>query len=133
MDGRVDGRVLVEAQSASAGSVGGRSSWCAARWKRQPVNGKQLTYTACYSPPLLFSLPWCPPPNPNPAPRKQAASELDASTKLPADAAAQQHTAQLVVGSLDINQGAVLPAEDLVGRLPSVGGMCECGCVGILL
>lgn len=51
----------------------------------------------------------------------QAAAELDASTKLPADAASQQ-PAQLVVGSLDINQGAVLPAEDLVGRLPTVSG-----------
>jgi hypothetical protein len=50
----------------------------------------------------------------------QAAADLDASTKLPADAAAQQQVAQLVVGSLDINQGAVLPAEDLVGRLPTV-------------
>lgn len=50
----------------------------------------------------------------------QAAAELDASTKLPADAAAQQDCAQLVVGSLDVNQGAVLPAEDLVGRLPAV-------------
>jgi len=51
----------------------------------------------------------------------QAAAELDTSTKLPADAATQQ-PAQLVVGSLDINQGAVLPAEDLVGRLPTVSG-----------
>lgn len=49
----------------------------------------------------------------------KAAAELDTSTKLPADAATQQ-PAQLVVGSLDINQGAVLPAEDLVGRLPTV-------------
>jgi hypothetical protein len=49
----------------------------------------------------------------------QAAAELDASTKLPADTAAQQ-PARIAVGSLDINQGAVLPAEDLVGRLPTV-------------
>jgi hypothetical protein len=50
----------------------------------------------------------------------QAAADLDASTKLPADTAAQQQVAQLVLGSLDVNQGAVLPAEDLVGRLPTV-------------
>ncbi|WIA08025.1 hypothetical protein OEZ85_007495 [Tetradesmus obliquus] len=44
-------------------------------------------------------------------------SDMELSTKLPADAAAGS-TAQLVVGSLDINQGAVLPAEELVGRQP---------------
>jgi hypothetical protein len=55
----------------------------------------------------------------------QAAAELDASTKLPAEAAAQQ-PARVVVGSLDINQGAVLPAEDLVGRLPTVSQTPGC-------
>lgn len=44
---------------------------------------------------------------------------MELSTKLPADAAAGS-AAQLVVGSLDINQGAVLPAEELVGRQPQV-------------
>jgi hypothetical protein len=45
---------------------------------------------------------------------------MELSTKLPADAGSGHPTAQLVVGSLDINQGAVLPAEELVGRLPQV-------------
>jgi hypothetical protein len=55
----------------------------------------------------------------------QAAAELDASTKLPSDAAGQQPP-RIVVGSLDINQGAVLPAEELVGRLPAVSsGLSE--------
>eukprot|EP00775_Hariotina_reticulata_P012867 gene12867-12993_t len=43
----------------------------------------------------------------------EAAQEMDLSTKLPADATAGQPVVQLVVGSLDINQGAVLPAEEL--------------------
>lgn len=55
----------------------------------------------------------------------QAAAELDASTKLPADAARQQ-PAQVVVGSLDVNQGAVLPAEDLVGCQPTVSSTGAC-------
>jgi ribosomal protein S18 acetylase RimI-like enzyme len=42
---------------------------------------------------------------------------MELSTKLPADAVSGS-PAQLVVGSLDINQGAVLPAEELVGKQP---------------
>ena len=55
----------------------------------------------------------------------QAAAELDASTKLPGDAGGQQ-PAELVVGSLDVNQGAVLPAEELVGRQPTVSWCSVC-------
>jgi hypothetical protein len=50
---------------------------------------------------------------------------MDLSTKLPADAAAGQPVVQLVVGSLDINQGAVLPAEELIGRLPVVSALAH--------
>lgn len=49
----------------------------------------------------------------------QASQDMDLSTKLPADPAAGRSVAQLVVGSLDLNIGAVLPAEELVGRLPA--------------
>jgi hypothetical protein len=57
---------------------------------------------------------------------------MELSTKLPADSASgsgspsssSSSSAQLVVGSLDINQGAVLPAEELVGRLPQVRCYC---------
>jgi hypothetical protein len=50
----------------------------------------------------------------------QVAQELDPSTKVPADGSPGS-LAQLVVGSLDLNQGAVLPAEQLTGKLPQVG------------
>ena len=43
---------------------------------------------------------------------------MDLSTKLPADPASGAPVAQLVIGSLDLNIGAVLPAEELMGKLP---------------
>ena len=51
----------------------------------------------------------------------QVSQELDPSTKVPADGSPGS-TSQLVVGSLDLNQGAVLPAEQLTGKLPQVRG-----------
>eukprot|EP00877_Chromochloris_zofingiensis_P013550 jgi/Chrzof1/8449/Cz03g11010.t1 len=50
---------------------------------------------------------------------QQLYSDMDASTKLPAGDC-QAGTASVVVGSLDLNQGAVLPAEEMVGRQPEV-------------
>lgn len=61
----------------------------------------------------------------------QAAQEMDLSTKLPADASARQ-PAQIVIGSLDINQGAVLPAEELVGRCPAVSVEPFLFCVDVI-
>eukprot|EP00879_Flechtneria_rotunda_P033370 GHRR01036956.1.p1 GENE.GHRR01036956.1~~GHRR01036956.1.p1 ORF type:complete len:177 (+),score=23.17 GHRR01036956.1:148-678(+) len=49
----------------------------------------------------------------------QAAQEMDPSTKLPADDSVGL-PGQIVIGSLDMNQGAVLPSEELVGKLPAV-------------
>ena len=46
---------------------------------------------------------------------------MDLSTKLPADPESGQPSPQIVVGSLDLNVGAVLPAEELVGKQPSEG------------
>ena len=48
----------------------------------------------------------------------QALGEMDLSTKLPADPASGRPAAQLVIGTLDLNVGAKLPAEELVGRFP---------------
>eukprot|EP00878_Enallax_costatus_P041991 GHUV01048935.1.p2 GENE.GHUV01048935.1~~GHUV01048935.1.p2 ORF type:complete len:182 (+),score=35.88 GHUV01048935.1:1117-1662(+) len=50
----------------------------------------------------------------------QAGREMDLSTKLPADPVTGTPP-QIVIGTLDINQGSVLPAEELVGRLPTEG------------
>jgi hypothetical protein len=44
---------------------------------------------------------------------------MDLSTKLPADDGGGG-AARLVVGTLDVNVGAVLPAEELAGRRPEV-------------
>lgn len=49
----------------------------------------------------------------------QAKEDMDLSTKLPADPGSGQPTPQLVIGSLDLNIGTVLPAEELVGKHPS--------------
>jgi ribosomal protein S18 acetylase RimI-like enzyme len=50
----------------------------------------------------------------------EAASEMiDLSSKLPASSTS---TARIVIGTLDLNIGAVLPAEELVGRMPEAGG-----------
>lgn len=57
---------------------------------------------------------------------QQLYSDMDASTKLPAGDC-QAGTASVVVGSLDLNQGAVLPAEEMVGRQPEVRGGCQQG------
>jgi ribosomal protein S18 acetylase RimI-like enzyme len=48
----------------------------------------------------------------------QANRDMDISTKLPADLGAGYHYPQLVIGSLDLNIGSVLPAEELIGKLP---------------
>ena len=46
---------------------------------------------------------------------------MDLSTKLPADPGSGRPMAELVIGSLDLNIGAVLPAEELVGKWPQEG------------
>jgi ribosomal protein S18 acetylase RimI-like enzyme len=54
---------------------------------------------------------------------------MDLSTKLPAQGSGSgsgssgEAGPRLVVGSLDLNVGAVLPAEELRGQLPSVSGL----------
>ncbi len=45
---------------------------------------------------------------------------MDLSTKLPADPTSSSGP-QIVVGSIDLNIGAVLPAEELHGKLPESG------------
>ena len=44
---------------------------------------------------------------------------MDLSTKLPSDPGAGHLLPQLVIGTLDLNIGAVLPAEELVGKQPA--------------
>lgn len=61
-------------------------------------------------------------------------SDLDASAKLPADPRRGLPHPQLVIGCLDLNVGATLPAEELIGRMPLVRAracVCLCACVCI--
>ncbi|KAF8072392.1 Coatomer subunit gamma [Scenedesmus sp. PABB004] len=88
-----------------------------AEWESvtRKVNGTEPSYESMTVVCLVATLPdvpGCPV-------AERAAAELDPSAKLPADAATGAPP-QLVVGSVDVNRGAVLPAEDLVGRLPPV-------------
>ncbi|GAX86392.1 hypothetical protein CEUSTIGMA_g13803.t1 [Chlamydomonas eustigma] len=50
----------------------------------------------------------------------QMNQDMDLSTKLPANPDAGYYCPQLVIGSLDLNVGSVLPAEELIGKLPEV-------------
>jgi ribosomal protein S18 acetylase RimI-like enzyme len=49
----------------------------------------------------------------------QAAVELDGAVTLPGS---REGGAEVLVGTLDLNFGAVLPSEELVGALPSTSG-----------
>mmetsp|Transcript_6025 Transcript_6025/g.16049 ORF Transcript_6025/g.16049 Transcript_6025/m.16049 type:complete len:289 (+) Transcript_6025:1731-2597(+) len=50
---------------------------------------------------------------------QQVAVEVDPSTKLPANPEAGLQHPQVVVGTLDLNIGRTLPAEELQGKLPA--------------